>query len=488
MRRDDRLVFEKSQAGKRGYYLPNEKIPEYRLNEMFEEDTIRQEAAGLPELSEVEVVRHYTNLSKLNHSIDNGFYPLGSCTMKYNPKLNETVAAIGGLKNLHPYQPPETIQGSLELMYYLQEALKEISGMDEVSLQPAAGAHGEFTGISLIRAYHDDRGDHKRKKVIVPDSAHGTNPATAAMCGYKVVEVKSNQNGTLDVQALKEKIGDDVAAIMLTNPNTLGLFERDILEIQKVAHDNGALLYYDGANMNAIMGKIRPGDMGFDVMHFNLHKTFSTPHGMGGPGSGPVGVKKCLIPFLPKPVIKKEKGTYNIDNNIPKSIGKLRTFFGNYNVLIRAAAYIMTMGGDGLESASDYAVLNANYLRAKLEKIFKIPYGTKCMHEFVADGSTLEEYGIKTMDLAKALLDYGVHPPTVYFPLIVHEAMMIEPTETETKETLDYFVQTIGKIIERAKQDKTTIQHAPYNTPVRRLDEVKANKEIDCNFYSEKKK
>ena len=482
MRRDDRLIFEKGAEGRIGYTFPDENIPNYSIEEMIPQEQIRTSSPRLPDCSEVEVVRHFTNLSKLNHSIDNGFYPLGSCTMKYNPKINETTAMISGFVNLHPYQPESTFQGALELMYFLQQSLAEISGMDEVTLQPAAGAHGELTGITLIKAYHDDRRDTARDTVIVPDSAHGTNPATAAMCGYKVKQVESNEMGRVNLEVLKTMLNENVAAIMLTNPNTLGLFEDEILEIQKLAHENGTLLYYDGANMNAIMGKIRPGDMGFDVLHYNLHKTFSTPHGMGGPGSGAVGVKAKLAPYLPIPHVKKDEGHFYLDYSIPKTIGKVRSFYGNFNVLIRAATYILTMGADGIKAASEMAVLNANYLRNKIEEKFKIPFGKKCMHEFVADGSSLKKFDLKTLDFAKALLDYGVHPPTVYFPLIVHEAMMIEPTETESKETLDHFVEIVDKILKEAQNDPERLKKAPYTTPVRRLDELKANKDLDVRY------
>ncbi|MFW6262620.1 MAG: aminomethyl-transferring glycine dehydrogenase subunit GcvPB [Thermotogota bacterium] len=482
MSRNNKLIFEKGVPGRIGYSFPKENIPNYRLEEMIPKAQIRENPPELPDCNEVEVVRHFTNLSKLNHSIDNGFYPLGSCTMKYNPKLNETTAMISGFVNLHPYQPPETFQGALELMYFLQQALAEISGMDEVTLQPAAGAHGELTGMLLIRAYHDDRGDTNRKTVIVPDSAHGTNPATAAMCGYNVKEVESDEKGRVNLAMLKDILNETVAAIMLTNPNTLGLFEDDILEIQKLAHENGTLLYYDGANMNAIMGKIRPGDMGFDVLHYNLHKTFSTPHGMGGPGSGAVGVKGKLAPYLPVPLIKKEEERYSLDFNIPKSIGRIKGYYGNFNVLIRAATYILTMGADGIKAASEMSVLNANYLRNKIAERFKIPFGKQCMHEFVADGSSLKKHGLKTLDFAKALLDYGVHPPTIYFPLIVHEALMIEPTETESKETLDHFVDIVDKILEQAQNEPEKLKNAPYTTPVRRLDELKANKDLEVKY------
>ncbi len=478
MRKDNRLIFEKSVPGRKGYDLPQEPLPDYDLKSLFPEEYLRDSDPNLPEVTELDVVRHYTNLSQLNHSVDTGFYPLGSCTMKYNPKLNDFVAAYEGFHSIHPYQPADTIQGALELMYLTQEALKEISGMDEVTLQPAAGAHGEYTGLRLIQAYHNDRGDLKRKTVIVPDSAHGTNPATAIMCGYEVVETPSNRNGTVDFDAIRSKMDDTVAAIMLTNPNTLGLFERDILEIANVAHENGILLYYDGANMNAIMGVIRPGDMGFDVLHFNLHKTLSTPHGMGGPGSGAVGVKKFLRPYLPVPLIGKDskEGSYLMDYALPKSIGKVRSFYGNFNVVIRALAYIMSMGCDGLKHASEMAVLNANFLKRLLEKDLKIPYDGICMHEFVADGSLLKQYGVRTLDLAKRLLDFGVHPPTIYFPLIVSEALMIEPTETESKEELEQYAALIRQILHEAKTDPELLKTAPTRTPVRRLDELGATK------------
>lgn len=478
MRKDTRVIFEKSIPGRMGIDLPDEVLPDYSLEEIFPQEYLRESEPNLPEVTELEVVRHYTNLSRLNHSVDNGFYPLGSCTMKYNPRINETIASFEGYQFIHPYQPIETLQGALEVMYLTQEALKEVSGMDEVTLQPAAGAHGEYTGLRIIQAYHCDRDDCKRTKVIVPDSAHGTNPATAIMCGYEVVETPSNKDGTVDIDQLREKLDDTVAAIMLTNPNTLGLFEKDILEIATMAHEKGVLLYYDGANMNAIMGKIRPGDMGFDVLHFNLHKTFSTPHGMGGPGSGPVGVKQFLRPYLPVPLITKDhdRGTYHLDEALPKTIGKVRSFFGNFNVAVRALSYIMTMGADGLTEASQMAVLNANYLKVLLQEYFEVPFNDRCMHEFVADGSIMKKAGLKTLDLAKRLLDFGIHPPTVYFPLIVSEALMIEPTETESKDTLDLFADTIRQILEEAKNNPQLLKEAPTKTPVRRLDETGATK------------
>jgi glycine dehydrogenase subunit 2 len=477
-RLDDTLIFEKSEPGRYGYEISSEGIPEIPLKEMFPEEFLREEEPDLPEVTEVGVVRHYTNLSKLNHSVDNGFYPLGSCTMKYNPKLNEAMASLEGFQAIHPYQPESTLQGAMALIYHLQESLKELSGMDAVTLQPAAGAQGEYAGMRMIYAYHKDRNDTGRKKVIVPDSAHGTNPASAAMCGYEIVEIPSTKDGRVDLEALEKALGPDSAAIMLTNPNTLGLFERNICEIAKLAHNAGALLYYDGANFNAIMGKVRPGDMGFDVMHFNLHKTFSTPHGMGGPGSGPVGVKAALIPFLPVPVVEKnrENETFYFNYHYPKTIGKVRAFYGNFNVLIRAMTYILTMGGEGLKTASEIAVLNANYLRVLVSEFLSVPYNETCMHEFVADGTALKECGIKTLDVAKSLLDYGIHPPTIYFPLIVHEAIMVEPTETETKATLDKFAALLRKLIETANRNPELLKDAPITTPVRRLDETSATK------------
>ena len=485
MRKDDHLIFEKSVEGRKGFFFEQEEIPVLPLEEFFPVEWIRAEDPELPEVTEVEVVRHYTNLSRLNHSVDTGFYPLGSCTMKYNPRINEKVAEMEKFSELHPYQHPQTMQGALDMMFALQRSLAQISGMDLVTLQPAAGAHGEYAGMRIIRAYHEKNGDTGRKKVIVPDSAHGTNPATAVMCGYEVVEIPSSERGRVDTEALKKVLSEEVAAIMLTNPNTLGLFETDILQIAQLAHASGALLYYDGANMNAIMGKIRPGDMGFDVMHFNLHKTFSTPHGMGGPGSGPVGIKAFLKPFLPVPVVEEDpsSGKVVLKEDYPDSIGKVRTFYGNFNVLIRAMAYILSMGREGLQHASEMAVLNANYLRVKLSGLLQVPFGGSCMHEFVADGSVLKKEGLRTLDLAKALLDFGVHPPTIYFPLIVHEALMIEPTETESKDTLDAFVAEIEKILQTAKQNPQSIHDAPVSTPVRRLDEVGATRNPVVRYH-----
>ncbi len=470
-------IFERSKKGRRAYSFPEYDVPEVDLK--IPEHLMRSEKAELPEVYEVDVVRHYTELEAKNYSVDRGFYPLGSCTMKYNPKLNEDMSAL--FRWLHPYQPEETIQGALKLMYELKEMLMEITGTDDMTLVPSAGAHGELTGMLIIRAYHLDRKDYKRSKVIVPDSAHGTNPASAAMAGFKVVELKSSDEGLVDLKELEKELDETTAAIMLTNPNTLGYFERDILKIAEMAHEAGALLYYDGANLNAIMGRARPGDMGFDVVHLNLHKTFSTPHGMGGPGSGPIGVKEELREFLPVPVVRKDGDRYYLDYDLPKSIGMVRSFYGNFGVLVKAYTYILTMGRDGLKMASDMAVLNANYLKKLLSEFYPIAYDKDgkraCMHEFVADGTKLlKETGVKTLDVAKALLDRGFHAPTVYFPLIVHEALMIEPTETESKETLEAFANALKEIVEEAKKNPQSLKEAPKNTPVRRLDEATASR------------
>ncbi|WP_129408158.1 aminomethyl-transferring glycine dehydrogenase subunit GcvPB [Marinitoga lauensis] len=470
-----KLIFEKSKEGRTAFSLPKLDVPEMKIE--IEDELLRKEAPNLPQVNELEVVRHYNELERKNHSVDSGFYPLGSCTMKYNPMLNEEMANL--FNYIHPYLEEEHVQGALELMYNLQNYLGEITGMDAVTLQPAAGAHGELTGMLIVRKYIEDNGFTNKTKVILPDSAHGTNPASAKMAGFDVVEVKSGADGRVDLEEFKKVMDDTVAAIMLTNPNTLGLFEKDILEIARLAHEHNALLYYDGANLNAIMGKVRPGDMGFDIVHLNLHKTFSTPHGMGGPGSGPVGVKAKLKDYLPKPIVDiNEEGKYFFNYDIPKSCGRLRTFYGNFSVMVRAYTYILMMGKEGLKFASEMAVLNANYLRKRLEKEFDIAYDEVCKHEFVIDGSFLKEYGVKTLDFAKRLLDYGIHPPTIYFPLIVHEAMMIEPTETESKEELDNFVEVMHKILEEAKTDPEILKEAPRNTPVRRLNETIANKQL----------
>ncbi len=464
------LIFEISKKGRRGFIPPKIDVKPYKINSKF----ARKNAPKLPEVTEGDVVRHYTNLSRLNYAVDTGFYPLGSCTMKYNPKLNEQVASFPGFSEIHPYQDQKTIQGALELMYELEEALKKITGMDAMTLQPAAGAHGEYTGIAIIRQYHRSRRDFKRDEIIVPDSAHGTNPASSAMNGFKVIEIKSDDRGMVDVNELKKVVGPHTAGMMLTNPNTLGIFEENILEIAKIVHDAGGLMYYDGANLNAIMGQVRPGDMGFDVVHLNLHKTFSTPHGMGGPGSGPVGVKEFLKDFLPIPRVVKKKDKYALDYSSKKTIGRVRSFYGNFTVLVKAYAYILTMGEEGIKRASEMAVLNANYLRVAISKLLEVPHNSICMHEFVASTTPLQDKGIKALDVVKRMLDYGIHPPTVYFPLIVHEDIMVEPTETESKDTLDRFIEIVKEIVEEAKKDPENLKTAPHTTPVRRLDDTRA--------------
>ena len=475
------LIFEKSRKGKEGFKLSPLKVPEIEVSKTLGEDLLRDEL-DLPEVSEIDVVRHYTELSRMNFGVDNGFYPLGSCTMKYNPKINEEIAAMSGFTELHPYAPEELSQGTLEIMYDTQNLLAEITGMDYFTLQPAAGAHGELTGILIIKKYLENKGE-KRTKIIVPDSAHGTNPASANQAGFDIVNVKSDSEGLIDIEALKTVVDEDVAALMLTNPNTLGLFEKNILEISKILHDKGALLYYDGANLNAVMGIARPGDMGFDVVHLNLHKTFSTPHGGGGPGSGAVGVKAFLRDFLPKPLAAKNDEMYFLDYDIPYSIGKIHGFYGNIGVVLKAYAYIRSLGAKGLKEASEIATLNANYLLKKIEDMFDAPKDALCKHEFVVSCKNWkEEYGVRALDVAKRLLDYGFHPPTIYFPLIVDEALMIEPTETESKDTLDSFADALRKIYEEAKQTPDILKSAPHATPVRRVDEVKAAREMKLKY------
>ncbi|NLY76685.1 MAG: aminomethyl-transferring glycine dehydrogenase subunit GcvPB [Tissierellia bacterium] len=475
MRKYNKLVFELSRPGRKAYKLPKLDVEEVKLGEIIPSEYLSDEELDLPEVSEVDIIRHYTNLANLNYGVDTGFYPLGSCTMKYNPKINEDMAGLDGFKNIHPLQPEETVQGALRLMYELDQALCEISGMDKMTLQPAAGAHGELTGLALIKAYHENRGDTKRTKIIVPDSAHGTNPASAKVAGFDIIEIKSTEEGLVDVESLKAALNDEVAGLMLTNPNTLGLFEREIVEIAELVHEAGGLLYYDGANANAILGKVRPGDMGFDVVHFNLHKTFSTPHGGGGPGSGPVGVKKILMDYLPTPTVEKDGDRYYLNYDIPHSVGRMKDFYGHFGILVRAYTYILTMGKDGLNRISDMAVLNANYLASKLKAHYNLAKDTIYKHEFVMAGlikSDLSE--VTTLDVAKRLLDYGYHPPTIYFPLIVHEALMTEPTESESKETLDEFADILIKIAEEAKNQPELLKEAPHNTPVKRLDETTA--------------
>ncbi len=474
MKHYEKLIFEVSKPGRRAFHLPDIDVEKQALDDLIPKKYLRKEDSELPEVSEMDIVRHYTNISAKNYSIDKGFYPLGSCTMKYNPKVNEDAAALSGFKNLHPYQPEETIQGALKLMYELSDMLAEISGMDAVTLQPAAGAQGELTGLMLIKAYHENQGHAQRNKIIVPDSAHGTNPATAAVVGMEIIEIPSDSFGNVDLEALREAVGEDTAGLMLTNPSTLGLFEKNIGAIAEIVHDAGGLLYYDGANMNAIMGQCRPGDMGFDVMHYNLHKTFSTPHGGGGPGAGPVGVKEKLVPFLPVPMISQKSDRYLFDYERPLTIGKVKSFYGNFSILVRAYTYIKAMGHDGIREAGETSVLNANYLMHKMMADYQIPEDMLCKHEFVAAGLKNPSDDISTLDVAKRIIDYGYHPPTVYFPLIVPEALMIEPTETESKETLDDFAEVMARIAHEAENEPELLKNAPHKTPVRRIDEVRA--------------
>jgi glycine dehydrogenase subunit 2 len=468
---DQPLIFELGEPGRRAYTLPQLDVPEASFDIL--DGLVRQEDARLPEVSEVDVIRHFTALSTRNHGVDSGFYPLGSCTMKYNPKRNEKVARLPGLANIHPLQPVKTVQGALGLLYQLQEDLKEITGMDAVSLQPAAGAQGEWTGLMMISSYHRANGE-TRDKVIVPDSAHGTNPASVTMAGLKAVTIPSAEDGSVDLEALRQAVGPDTAALMLTNPSTLGLFEEQILEIAQIVHEAGGLLYYDGANANAILGYARPGDMGFDVVHLNLHKTFSTPHGGGGPGAGPVGVKSRLTPYLPKPLVVQAQDGYEFDWERPESIGKVKGFYGNFGILVRAYAYIRTMGPDGLKQVSSSAVLAANYLMKRLSTAYNIPFNRVCKHEFVLSATRQKQLGVKALDIAKRLLDFGVHPPTMYFPLIVEECLMIEPTECESLETLDAFVEAMLTIAEEVETDPSHVTSAPHRTVVSRLDEVMA--------------
>jgi glycine dehydrogenase subunit 2 len=481
-RRDLPVIFELSTPGRVGASYPDPDVPARPLEALIPGSQLRADPPALPEVSELDVVRHYTRLSHRNFSIDEGFYPLGSCTMKYNPKIHEDVARLAGFSRLHPYTAEDDAQGALELMWELERMLAEVSGMDRVTFQPAAGAHGEFTGLLLIRAYFEHRGE-TRTKVIIPDSAHGTNPATATMAGYQVITVPSDARGNMDVRALREAMDEHVAAIMLTNPNTLGLFEEHIVEVEEIVHGAGGQLYMDGANFNAILGVTRPGDQGFDVMHFNLHKTFTTPHGGGGPGAGAVGVKAHLAPFLPVPVIERKGQRFHLDYERPQSIGKIRAFYGNFGNLVRAYTYLRSMGADGLRQIAEVAVLNANYVLARLRDRYDLPYDRRCKHEFVLSGRRQKhEYGVSTRDMAKRMLDYGFHAPTIYFPLIVEEAIMIEPTETESKQTLDEFIEAMRAIDREAAEQPELIHEAPHATPVRRLDEVRAARQPDLRW------
>lgn len=472
----NKLIFEKSKKGQIGIDINCVARYDYFLPENLRRD----KEPVLPEVSELQVMRHFTELSNKNFCIEKGFYPLGSCTMKYNPKVNEQIASLEGFTGIHPESPDDTVQGALELMYKLQKNLAEITGMDAITLQPAAGAHGEFVGMMIVKKYFEKKGE-ARKKVIVPDSAHGTNPATAKMCGFEIVEIKSNEKGQVSIDALKEALTEDVAAIMMTNPNTLGIFEENILEISKIVHENGSLLYYDGANLNAIMGITTPAAMGFDIVHINLHKTFSTPHGGGGPGAGPVGVVAKLKDFLPNPIIDFDGEKYFKNYNLSDSIGKVKAFYGNFGILVRAYAYIL-MQGKSLKKVSQDAVMSANYLKECLRNSYDLPYDITCMHEFVISGEKQTEYGVHTINIAKRMMDYGIHPPTVYFPLIVHEAIMIEPTESESKEVLDNFVEIMEKIAQESKENPEIVLNAPHSTPVLKIDETLAARNPNLRY------
>ena len=475
MKEYDKLIFEISRPGRKGYQLPADKF-ETDGFAAIPADLLRKEKPELPEVSELDAVRHFTNLSTKNFGVDTGFYPLGSCTMKYNPKINEEVASMPEFAGLHPLQDPESAQGALELYYNLQQALANLAGLEEFTLNPFAGAHGELTGLMVMRQYHISRGDLKRTKVIVPDTAHGTNPASAMVSGLEVVEVKSRPNGSIDVEDLKPLLDDTVAGIMMTNPNTVGMFETEIIEIAKLVHDAGGLLYYDGANFNPLLGKVRPGDMGFDIMHINLPKTFSTPHGGGGPGSGPVGVAKHLTHLLPNPrVYKKEDGTFGVTAD-EQSLGSISAFFGNFGVMMKAYAYILSLGRDGIRNVGPMATLNANYIKESLKDLYKLPIEGACKHEFVFDGLADKSTGVTTLNVAKRLLDFGFHAPTIYFPLLFHESMMIEPTETESKETLDEFIDVMRRVAKEAAEDPETVKAAPVTTRISHPDETGAAK------------
>ena len=470
-----------SSPGRRGHILPGLDVPEMGLEKLIPGQHLRRGAPPLPEVSEVDVVRHFTNVSRMNYHVDRGMYPLGSCTMKYNPKINEETCRLPGFSALHPYQPEETVQGALQLMWELENFLCEISGMRELSLQPAAGAHSELVGMLIIRAYHEKNGN-PRSKVLIPDSAHGTNPASSASTGYTSVEIKSNRKGLVDIDSLNAEMNDEVAALMLTNPNTLGLFETDVRQIVNIVHERGGLVYLDGANLNALLGIFRPGDAGVDVVHFNLHKTFSTPHGGGGPGGGGVGVSERLSPFLPVPRIVKTGDVFRLDHGRPDSLGNVQAFWGNFGVMVRAWTYLRMLGARGLRRVSENAVINANYAMRSLQEHYELPFKQNCMHEFVLSGDRQVKRGVRTRDIAKRLLDYGVHAPTVYFPLIVHEALMIEPTESESRESLDQFIEAMISIAREAESDPSLVKGSPYSTPVGRLDEAGAARNLDVRW------
>lgn len=478
----EKIIFEKSRSGRKGYSLPILDIDcESALNDIPNE-FLREKDAELPEIAEIDVSRHYVRLSHLNYNIEKGFYPLGSCTMKYNPKINETVASMNGYADLHPNASDEMAQGALRLMYELGEQLMEISGMSGVSLQPAAGSQGELTGILMFRAYHQHRGDTKRTKILIPNAAHGTNPASAAIAGFEIVELNSNEAGMVDIDDLRSKVGDDVAGFMLTNPNTVGIFEREIETIAELVRGCGGLMYMDGANLNALLGIARPGDMGFDCVHINLHKTFSTPHGGGGPGSGPICVSERLLPYLPIPQIIKDNGFYRTKYDLQNSIGRVHAFFGNFGMHVRAYTYIRMHGKEGLRQISENAIINANYLRALIKDNYKVPFEEFGMHEFVISADYQKELGVNAKDIAKRLLDYGFHAPTIYFPLIVHECMLIEPTETESKENIELFADAMNRIAEEARTNPDLVTSAPQTTPVKRVDDALAARKLNVKW------
>ena len=479
-----KTIFERTSPGRRGYTLPANDV-EIKLEKCIPAKFQRDGDAKLPEVSELDVMRHFLELAQMNHCIEKGFYPLGSCTMKYNPKINETLVRNNGFNNLNPFQDEDTIQGALETLYDLQESLAEISGFAKTTLQPVAGAHGEFTGLKVMKAYHKAKGNTHKTKIILPDSAHGTNPASVILAGFEVVEIKSNTDGMVDIEDLKAHVDENTAGFMLTNPNTLGLFEKQVEEIAEIIHAVDGLIYMDGANFNAILGVVKPGQIGFDIMHYNLHKTFATPHGGGGPGSGPIGVREDLIKYLPVPLIGLKDGKYFLDfGHEDTSFGKVHSFFGNFMVNVRAYIYIKMVGAEGLRRISENAVINANYIMKSLEKYYSIPHkDIYCMHEFVASGEwQKDKYGIKTLDIAKRILDKGFHAPTIYFPLIVHEAMMIEPTETESKETLDEFINAMIEIAKECEENPELLTGAPQNTPVKRVDDTLAVRQLNVKF------
>ena len=475
------VIFELSRKGRKGYTLDELDVPETPIEEVISNAFLRDDSAQLPEVSENEVVRHFVKLSQMNYHIDQGFYPLGSCTMKYNPKINEETASLPGMANVHPYQPESTVQGCLQVLWEIEQILCDVTGLKAVTTQPAAGSHGELAGIMFMRKYHE-RNKSERKTILIPDSAHGTNPSSVTIGGYSTVEIKSNDRGIIDIKDFESKLTDEVAGLMVTNPNTLGFFEKDIKKIADALHEKKALLYMDGANLNALLGIVKPGDLGVDILHINLHKTFSTPHGGGGPGAGPVAVSERLVDFLPVPRVVKSGDNFSLDYDRPDSIGQLHGFYGNFGILVRALTYMTMLGKKGMRRVSENAILNANYLLSLVKDNYDHPYGSPVMHEFVLSTVRQKGKGIKTLDIAKRLLDFGFHAPTTYFPLIVKEALMIEPTETETKETLEAFADALNQIAEEVNNDPDLLRNAPVNTPVSRLDEVKASKEIDVRY------